>query len=98
MSASRSMAAMRPSRSWLGESAARTATSRTTPSGAAMVVMSVRHVHEAAVVTLEGDRDVRRRAVAVLDQHDVGLAGPRGLLLVHVFSVNHHDHIRILFN
>src|SRR3954454_17375844 len=35
----------------------------------------VGHVHEAAVVALEGDRHVRRGAVAVLDEHDVGLAG-----------------------
>src|SRR3954454_18291246 len=59
---------------------------------------SVRHVHEAAVVALEGDRDVGRRPVAVLDQHDVGLAGPRGLLLVHVLAVNHHHHVGVLLD
>ena len=38
---------------------------------------SVRHVHEAAVMPLEGDGDVRGRAVTVLHQHDVGFTCAR---------------------
>src|SRR5689334_23193731 len=59
---------------------------------------SVGHVDEAAVMALECDGDVRRRAITVLHEHDVGLAGARAFLLVHVLAVDHHDHIRILLD
>src|SRR5688572_11335486 len=93
-SASRIIAAIRDSRSRLGEPS----TASLWTSGTTLVTNSVGHVHEAAVVALEGDRDVRGWAVAVLDEHDVGLAGPRRFLFVHILSVNHHDHIRVLFD
>src|SRR3712207_6936507 len=57
---------------------------------------SVRHVHEAAVVALEGDRDVRGGAVAVLDQHDVGLAGPRAFLFLLFFPGALLDNVGVL--
>src|SRR6478672_12822951 len=48
---------------------------------------SVRHVDEPRVVALEGDGDVAGRAVAVLGDDQVGLAGAGRLLLVDVVTV-----------
>jgi hypothetical protein len=48
---------------------------------------SVGHVDEAAVVALEGDRHGGGGAVTVLGHDEVGLARPRGLLLVGVLAV-----------
>src|SRR3954468_14897118 len=49
-------------------------------------------------MALESDGDIRRRAIPVLYEHDVRFPGTRRLLLVHVLSVNHHDHVGILLD
>jgi hypothetical protein len=45
------------------------------------------HVHEAAVMALEGDRDGRGWSIAVLGNNEVSLAGARRFFLVCVFSM-----------
>src|SRR6478672_8537733 len=56
------------------------------------------HVGEARVVALEGHHDVLRGTVTVLGDEDVGLAGARGLLVVHVLAVQQDDHVRVLLD
>lgn len=53
---------------------------------------------DAAVVALEGDGDVSRRAVAVLGQDEVGLASARRLALVGIFAVRQLHHVDILLD
>ena len=45
------------------------------------------HVHKAAVMALEGDRDGRGWSIAVLGNNEVSLAGARRFFLVCVFSM-----------
>src|SRR5215469_1903190 len=54
------------------------------------------HVDEAAVVTLERHRHGRGRAVPVLGDDQVRLAGPRGLPLVCVLAVQQDHDVRVL--
>jgi drug/metabolite transporter (DMT)-like permease len=56
------------------------------------------HVHEPAVVTLEGDRDDAGGPVALLGDDEVGFTGPRRLGLVHVFAVKQHDEVGVLLD
>src|SRR6188508_420352 len=55
-----------------------------------------RHVDEAREVQLRGHGDRVRRAVAVLGHDEVGLAGPRRLLVVVVVAVKQDHDVRIL--
>ena len=57
-----------------------------------------RHVHEAGQVTLEGDRCLSGRAVAVLGNDDVRLAGTWRFPLVHVLSMHQQHHVSVLLD
>src|SRR6185503_18481506 len=70
----------------------RTPISRITPGG------SDGHVDEAGEVQLGGDHDRVGRAVAVLGDDDVRLAGARRLLVVVVVAVQQEDDVGILFD
>ena len=59
---------------------------------------AVGHVDEPRVVTLEGDRDVTGRAVAVFGHDQVRLAGAGGLLLVGVLAVQQDHHVGVLLD
>ena len=56
------------------------------------------HVGEAREVTLEGDGDRVGRAVAVLGDDEVRLAGARRVLLVGGLAVQEHHHVGILLD
>src|ERR1019366_3536183 len=57
-----------------------------------------RHVHETAVVPLEGDSDCRSRAVAVLGHDEVRLPRTGRLPLVGILAVQQDHYVRVLFN
>ena len=57
----------------------------------------LRHVAEAAVAALEGDRHCGRRPIAVLGDDQIGLTGSLRLRLVHVLAMYEKYHIRVLF-
>src|SRR5690606_21074103 len=58
----------------------------------------LRHVDEAAVVTLERGGDRRRGAAAVLGNDEVGFAGARRLAVVGVLAVQEDDHVGVLLD
>src|SRR5581483_11645530 len=77
--------------------------SRATPRGSARTgVRSLRValagvVHELRVLLLKGERDVADRAVAVLGDQQVGLAGPLALLFrVVLLAVDEHHEVGVL--
>ena len=56
------------------------------------------HVHEAAVVALEGHRHRRGRPVPMLGDDHVGFAGARRLALIGILAVQKDNDIAILLN
>ncbi len=53
-------------------------------------------VHELRVLLLEGQRDFADRAVAVLGDDQVRLAGALGLLVVVLVAVDEHHQVGVL--